>query len=287
MATVRQVEQVSTAVEAREGAGFLVRRPFAGVDLRNTDPFLLLDEMGPVEYGPGEAKGAPDHPHRGFETVTYVLEGAMEHRDSTGGGGVIGPGDTQWMTAGAGLVHSEEPTPEMLRDGGRMHGLQLWVNLPRAEKMTPPRYQLIEAERVARLERDGVLVRVIAGEVDGVAGPGRTHTPITYAHASLEAGAVLDVPWPSERNALVYVLSGETSIEGTVVRRGQMAVLGAGDRLRVRAVTPVEAMLLGGTPIREPITWYGPFVMTTRAEIVQAVDDYEAGRLGRIAPSPT
>ncbi|GIU86668.1 MAG: short-chain dehydrogenase [Acidimicrobiia bacterium] len=285
MTSTRPVVQVSDAVEAREGAGFLVRRPFASVDLRDTDPFLLLDEMGPVDYAPGEAKGAPDHPHRGFETVTYVLEGAMEHRDSTGGGGVIGPGDTQWMTAGAGLVHSEEPTPEMLRDGGRMHGLQLWVNLPRAEKMTPPRYQLIEAARVARLERDGVVVRVIAGDVDGVQGPGRTRTPITYAHASLASGAMLDVAWPRDFNALVYVLSGEAEIAGRTVRRGQLAVLGDGDRLRVRAVTELEAMLLGGRPIREPIAWYGPFVMNTKAEVIAAIEDYEAGRLGRIVPS--
>ncbi len=287
--TPRPVVQVSTATLAYEGAGFPVRRPFANVELGATDPFLLLDEMGPIDYAPGEAVGAPDHPHRGFETVTYVLEGAMEHRDSTGGGGVIAAGDTQWMTAGAGLVHSEEPTPEMLRDGGRMHGLQLWVNLPRAEKMTPPRYQLLSADDLTIVEGEGTRVRVIAGDFDGHHGPGSTHSPIVYAHATLDAGARLDVPWPEEFNALVYVLSGEARVgePAETVGDGQMAVLGHGGRVIVEAETPVEAVLLGGAPIREPVAWYGPFVMNTKAEIIQAVEDFEAGRLGSIAPIPS
>jgi len=283
---IRPVVQVATATEAIEGGGFTVRRPFSTVDLSVTDPFLLLDEMGPVEYGPGEAKGAPDHPHRGFETVTYVLDGAMEHRDSTGGGGVIRAGDTQWMTAGAGLVHSEMPLADMLRDGGRMHGLQLWVNLPRAEKLTPPRYQLLRGDELTVVRDDdaGTTLRIIAGRVGEHEGPGKTHSPITYAHASLRAGARLDVPWEPEFNALVYVLSGVARVAGEAVGAGQLAVLGAGDRVAVDAGTDVEAVLLGGKPLREPIAWYGPFVMNTRAEIVEAVDDYEAGRLGRIAP---
>jgi redox-sensitive bicupin YhaK (pirin superfamily) len=287
--TVRPVVQIATAARAFEGAGFPVRRPFADVDLARTDPFLLLDEMGPIDYGPGEAKGAPDHPHRGFETVTYVLEGAMEHRDSTGGGGVIRAGDTQWMTAGAGLVHSEEPLAAMLRDGGRMHGLQLWVNLPRAEMMTPPRYQLLSNDAITKWSDDGgkVLVRLIAGEIGDHRGPGQTHTPITYAHVTLQPGSALDVPWDTESNALVYVLSGTGLVAGETIHDGQMAVLGAGDRVVVEADTELDVMLLGGRPIREPIVWYGPFVMNAKQEIIEAVDDYEAGRLGRIAPQST
>ena len=284
--TERRVAEIATATQAFEGAGFPVRRPFANVDLAATDPFLLLDEMGPIDYAPGEAKGAPDHPHRGFETVTYVLDGAMEHRDSTGGGGVIRAGDTQWMTAGAGLVHSEEPLEEMLRDGGRMHGLQLWVNLPRAQKMTPPRYQLLSSDGITKWsDGDGkVVVRLIAGEIGEHRGPGQTHSPITYAHATLQPGARLDVPWDPESNALVYVLSGQGRVAGVSIHDGQMAVLGTGDRVVVESDDALDVLLLGGRPIREPIAWYGPFVMNTKQEILDAVDDYEAGRLGRIAP---
>ena len=284
--TYRPVDQVSTATLAYEGGGFPVKRPFSSVDLAQTDPFLLLDEMGPIDYAPGEAVGAPDHPHRGFETVTYVLDGAMEHRDSTGGGGVISTGDTQWMTAGAGLVHSEEPTPEMLRDGGRMHGLQLWVNLPRADKLTPPRYQLLSADELTIVEGEGWKVRVIVGDFDGHKGPGSTHSPIVYAHATLEPGARIDVPWNEDFNALVYVLEGSARVgdPAETVNDGQMAVLGHGERVVVEADTQVELLFLGGLPIREPIAWYGPFVMNTKAEVLQAMEDYQAGRLGTIPP---
>ena len=285
--STRPVVQVADAARAVEGGGFPVRRPFASVDLSLTDPFLLLDEMGPIDYGPGDAKGAPDHPHRGFETVTYMLAGGMEHRDSSGGGGVIRPGDTQWMTAGSGLIHSELPVPEMLRDGGRMHGLQLWVNLPRAQKMTAPRYQLIAAEDVTRFEQDGAVVRVIAGEIDGHRGTGETRTPITYAHATLEPSSVLEVAWPADYNALVFVFEGLARVGDEYVGDGQMAVLGTGDRLRIEAVERTEAIMLGGAPIREPIAWYGPFVMNTKAEIIEAIEDYEAGKLGGAVASGT
>ncbi|HVJ98911.1 MAG TPA: pirin family protein, partial [Acidimicrobiia bacterium] len=189
----RPVRAVVTAQQSFEGGGFPVNRPFPqpNADLAETDPFLMLDEMGPIEYGPGEAVGAPDHPHRGFETVTYLFDGEMEHHDSTGGGGLLRGGDTQWMTAGAGLVHSETPTDAMLRDGGRMHGTQLWVNLPKSDKRAAPKYQDLNGEKLTFVRTaDGRgLVRIIAGEVGGFAGPGSTHTPIVYAHASLEAGA--------------------------------------------------------------------------------------------------
>jgi len=294
----RRVIQVVDAPRMLEGAGFEVRRAFAGIDLRYADPFLLLDHLGAVEYAPGEAKGAPDHPHRGFETVTYMMDGKLEHRDSNGGGGLITDGATQWMTAGAGIVHSELPTEDIVAKGGLFHGVQLWVNLPRAEKWTPSAYQDIDADRVSLLatEDAGAVVRLIAGELAGHRGPGGTHTPITYAHATVSPGALLQVPWRKDFNALIYVLAGS----GTVgpgrhpIREGQLAVLGDGDALIVRADArpegpspTLELLLLGGTPIREQIAWYGPFVMNTREEIIQAIEDYQAGRMGRIPARPS
>jgi redox-sensitive bicupin YhaK (pirin superfamily) len=290
----RPVEQVADAVSSFEGAGFPVRRPFPGaLDLAHTDPFLMLDQMGPVVYAPGKALGAPDHPHRGFETVTYLIDGEMEHRDSYGGGGVIRGGDTQWMTAGAGLVHSEMPTETMMREGGLLHGVQLWVNLPRAIKRAEPRYQDIIGDQLAlfRNEDGTAVVRLIAGTVSGVKGPGDTHTPIALAHATLRPGAHLALDWPREFNALVYVLSGSGRVAGTDsngVRSGQVAALGVGDVLVVDADPgadePLEVLLLGGRPIREPIVSYGPFVMNTKSEIIEAIDDFQAGRMGSIPP---
>jgi hypothetical protein len=289
----RAVQSIVTAQQSYEGAGFPVHRPFPqpGADLGATDPFLMLDEMGPVEYGPGEAKGAPDHPHRGFETVTYLFDGEMEHRDSTGGGGLLRGGDTQWMTAGAGLVHSEMPTSEMLRGGGRMHGVQLWVNLPRAAKRTPPRYQDLTGDRLTLLATaDGHgLVRLVAGELGGHRGPGATHTPIVYAHATIARGGRLAVAWPEAFNALVYVLRGGVRVGGDARRAGdhQLAVLAdGGETVALVADDDTDLLLLGGRPLHEPIAWYGPFVMNTKAEIIEAIDDFNAGRMGAIAPAP-
>jgi redox-sensitive bicupin YhaK (pirin superfamily) len=282
----RSVQAIVTAQKSFEGGGFPVNRPFPqpNADLADTDPFLMLDEMGPIQYGPGEAVGAPDHPHRGFETVTYLFDGEMEHRDSTGGGGLLRGGDTQWMTAGAGLVHSETPTDAMLRDGGRMHGTQLWVNLPKSDKRTAPKYQDLNGEKLmfVRTADGRGLVRIIAGELGGFAGPGSTHTPIVYAHASLDAGAHVSVAWPSEFNALVYVLEGRGRIGDRDIVAQQLAVLGEGDTVQFDADDKAEVLFLGGQPIREPVAWYGPFVMNTKAEIIEAVDDFEAGRLGTI-----
>lgn len=289
----RPVERVITAPTTLEGAGFQVRRPFPGVDLSISDPFLLLDHIGAVEYAPGEAKGAPWHPHRGFETVTYIIDGALQHTDSHGGGGVITDGATQWMTAGAGILHDELPTEELVLHGGLFHGIQLWVNLPASLKWSPPRYQDIAADRIALLTSDdgGALVRVIAGELAGHAGPGVTHTPISYAHATLSPGARLRIPWSPEYNALVYVLSGAGAAgpEGRPIREGQLAVFGAGDALTLQADdrqesrTPgLDVLVLGGRPIGESIVGYGPFVMNTQEEIVQAIEDYRAGRMGTI-----
>jgi len=268
------------------------------VDLADLDPFIHLDQMGEVEYAPGEPKGTPWHPHRGFETVTYIIDGTFVHRDSHGGGGVITDGDTQWMTAGSGLLHIETPPEHLVVSGGLFHGIQLWVNLPRSLKMAPPRYQDIRAGSVALLSSPdgGALVRVIAGEVAGHAGPGVTHTPIALAHATVSAGARLELPWTPDFNALVYVLSGNGSVgtERHPVRTGQLAVLGAGDVLTVDAAaqpaesrTPdLDVLILGGRPIREPVAAYGPFVMNTREELVQAFEDFQAGRLGTIPTEP-
>ena len=289
----RDVVDVVDAPKMLEGAGFEVRRAFAGLDLRLADPFILLDHMGAVEYAPGEAKGAPDHPHRGFETVTYMMDGELEHRDSNGGGGLITDGTTQWMTAGAGIVHSEMPTDVIVTKGGLFHGVQLWVNLPRTEKWTPPQYQDLEADRVVLLasEDGGAVVRLIAGDLGTYRGPGSTRTPITYAHASVSPGARLQVPWRPDFNALVYVLAGRGEIGGDrrPIREGQLAVMGTGDLVTVLGdpkqdgpSPAMEILLLGGSPIKEPVSWYGPFVMNTHDEIVQAIEDYHAGRMGRI-----
>jgi redox-sensitive bicupin YhaK (pirin superfamily) len=276
-----------------EGEGFPVRRAFAGVPLADLDPFIHMDQMGEVEYAPGEPKGTPWHPHRGFETVTYMIDGTFQHQDSIGGGGLITNGSTQWMTAGSGILHIERPTEQLIASGGLFHGIQLWVNLPAADKWLDPRYQGIEAGQVLLLTTPdgGALVRVIAGDVGGHRGPGSTHTPISLAHATVEPGAELVLPWPAAFNALVYALSGSGSL-GTDDRpfhTGQLAVLGPGDALVLRADGAQESrhpaldvLVLGGRPIGEPVYAHGPFVMNTRAEIVQAFEDFEAGKLGTV-----
>src|SRR5438270_7397455 len=202
----RRVATLTTAPAGYEGEGFPVRRAFAGVPLHALDPFVHMDQMGEVDYGPGEPKGTAWHPHRGFETVTYIIDGTFQHQDSAGGGGVITNGDTQWMTAGSGILHIERPPEELVVTGGLFHGIQLWVNLPSAEKWVAPRYQDIAGGHAALLASPdgGALVRVIAGEVAGHAGPGLTHTPITFVHATLRPGAELVLPWNPEFNALVY-----------------------------------------------------------------------------------
>jgi quercetin 2,3-dioxygenase len=289
----RPVRSVTTAPRGFEGEGFPVRRAFHGVDLADLDPFIHLDQMGEVEYAPGEPKGTPWHPHRGFETVTYMMDGTFEHSDSNGGGGVITNGDTQWMTAGAGILHIEKPPEELVASGGLFHGLQLWVNLPRALKWSPPRYQDLRAREVALVASHdgGALLRVIAGEVAGNEGPGSTYTPVTLVHATVSPGAQLSLPWRPDYNALLYVLSGQGAVgaEGRPITTGQLAVFGSGQALTVRASQTqesrsptLEVLLLGGQPIREPVAWMGPFVMNSRDEVVQAFADYQSGRLGSI-----
>jgi len=291
--TVRPVKSVTDAPSGVEGEGFPVRRAFAGVTVADLDPFVHMDQMGEVEYAPGEPKGTAWHPHRGFETVTYMIDGTFQHQDSTGGGGLITNGSTQWMTAGSGILHIERPPDQLIATGGLFHGIQLWVNLPSADKMIDPRYQNLEASGVTLLTSPdgGALVRVIAGDVAGHRGPGATHTPISMVHATIEPGAELVLPWPGEFNALVYVLSGQGTVgsEARPIHTGQLAVHGAGDAIVLRADQSQESrhpaldvLVLGGRPIGEAVYAYGPFVMNTRAEIVQAFEDYEAGRLGTV-----
>jgi len=289
----RPVRRLTTAPSGYEGEGFPVRRAFAGVPLNELDPFIHLDQMGEVDYAPGEPKGTPWHPHRGFETVTYMIDGIFDHQDSNGGGGRITDGDTQWMTAGGGILHIEAPPETLVQSGGLFHGLQLWVNLPRVAKMIAPKYQDIRGRAAAFLTTPdgGGLIRVIAGEVAGYAGPGSTHTPINLAHVTLQPGAQLDLPWQPDYNALVYVLAGRGTV-GTDARPlhiGQLAAHGAGDAIRVVAdrtqdsnIPAMELFIMGGRPIREPVAHYGPFVMNTREELAQAFEDYQKGRLGVI-----
>jgi hypothetical protein len=292
VARPRSVRSITTSTHGLEGEGFPVRRAFAGVDLAALDPFVHLDQMGEVDYAPGEPKGTPWHPHRGFETVTYMIDGQMQHHDSMGGGGLIGGGDTQWMTAGAGILHIETPPEPLVASGGLFHGFQLWVNLPRTLKFTAPRYQDIGSSRVALVtsEDGGGLLRIIAGELGGHRGPGVTHTPITLVHATVHPGAQLTLPWPADDNALVFNLGGRATVgpQRTTLAPGQLAVLGAGDALTIgadrsqdaRHASGVELLLLGGRPIAEPVAMYGPFVMNTRQELQEAFADYQAGRLG-------
>ncbi len=293
LARQRRVRGVTSAPRGFEGEGFPVRRAFAGVDLEDLDPFIHLDQMGEVEYAPGEPKGTPWHPHRGFETVTYMIDGVFEHADSNGGGGVITNGDTQWMTAGAGILHIEKPPEWLVVQGGLFHGLQLWVNLPAAQKWNAPRYQDLRASEVALASSPdgGALLRVIAGEVGGHTGPGSTSSPMTMVHTTLSPGARVSLPWRPDYNALVYVLAGQGTVgpEGRPIETGQLAVFGPGDAVTVTAspsqesrYPSVELIILGGKPIREPVAWMGPFVMNTRDEVMQAVADYQAGRLGSI-----
>ena len=289
----RPVRSVVTAPTGYEGEGFPVRRAFAGVAPADLDPFIHMDQMGEVEYAPGEAKGTSWHPHRGFETVTYIIDGTFEHQDSHGGGGTITNGDTQWMTAGSGLLHIEAPPERLVTSGGLFHGLQLWVNLPRADKMADPRYQDIRGGEVRLLSSHdgGALLRLIAGELGEHRGPGITHTPITMVHATIAPGARLELPWNRDFNALAYVLNGDghAGSDQRPVHTGQTVVFGSGDHVVLGADDQQEGrhpamdvVLLGGRPIREPVAWYGPFVMNTRDELRQAFEDFQAGRLGVI-----
>ncbi len=289
----RPVLGVTNAPKGFEGEGFPVYRAFSGVHPRHLDPFIMMDQMGEVDYAPGEPKGTPWHPHRGFETVTYLIDGEFHHQDTAGGGGKIGPGDTQWMTAGAGLLHIEAPPVHLVTRGGLFPGLLLWVNRPAKDKMIAPRYQDITGDNITLLTTPdgGALLRVIAGELDGHSGPGSTHKPITMIHATVSPGARLTLPWNPSFNGLAYVLAGNGTVgtQDRPIKGAQLAVYGKGSSITLAADTKqdsnkpaLEVVLLGGQPIGEPIAHYGPFVMNTRAELQQAFEDFQAGRLGVI-----
>lgn len=289
--TLRTVAGIINSVETLEGEGFLVRRPFPKSSFSQFDPFLLLDELGPVSLKPGQAKGAPAHPHRGFETVSYLLDGRFEHKDSEGHRGVLNPGDVQWMTAGAGVVHSEMPSSEFTRTGGRLHGIQLWVNLPQRDKMIAPRYQEVGAAQIPVVQSSdrSVTVRVIAGEALGAKAVIETRTPMIYLHFTLQPGTSVVQRVPKEYNAFAYLLDG-SGLFGTEQERGDdgQMVMFAPDGDEVVIANPADAqqsldfLLIAGVPLNEPVVRYGPFVMNTEAEIIQAIEDYQNGRMGRI-----
>ena len=288
----RTVAGVVNSIETLEGGGFLVRRPFPKAAFSEFDPFLLLDEMGPMEVAPGEAKGAPDHPHRGFETVTYMLSGEMEHKDSRGHAGRLTPGDVQWMTAGAGVIHAEMPSRKFLSEGGRMHGFQLWVNLPQRDKMMKPRYQEIPKAQIPKASSaDGlVTVTVIAGEAMGKHAVIQTRTPIIYLHYTIKPGGSVSQLVPRAYNAFAYVIEGNGlfGADGERAGDGQMIMFAPdGDEVKIQnsadATATLEVLLIAGVPLNEPIARYGPFVMNTEAEIRQAIEDYRLGRMGAIS----
>ena len=282
----RPVKRITVAPSGHEGEGFPVRRTFYGATRAEVDPFIMMDQMGEVDYAPYEPRGTDWHPHRGFETVTYIIDGTFIHQDSHGGGGVITNGGTQWMTAGGGILHIETPPEDLVVRGGLFHGIQLWVNLPSKKKMIPPAYQNIDADLVKLVTTPdaGAIIRIIAGEIDGVKGPGSTHTPIVVAHATLSPGARMTIPWNPTYNALAYGLAGEGTVgtEQAPFGLGRLAVFGPGDTITVSATADksLDVLLLGGEPIGEPVEQYGPFVMNTRAELQQAFEDFQAGRLG-------
>jgi len=283
--TMRKINRVINSQRTTEGGGFKVRRPFPTSEVEDIDPFLLLDEMGPSDYAPHKALGAPSHPHRGFETVTYLMDGAMVHEDSIGTRAVIKNGGVQWMTAGSGVIHSELPTDDMLALGGRMHGFQLWVNLPADRKMIPPRYQGYEADELTQVKlANGGLIKIVAGEVHGVTGPVETTSPMTYAHAVMQPNDSINWSPDATHTALVHVFAGAVSVNGTKFESGQMVVFerSAGE-IRIEADVEsdetAQLLIIGGAPLNEPIVRYGPFVMNTRQQIVDAVTDFQAGRL--------
>ncbi|MER6947296.1 pirin family protein [Nonomuraea sp. NPDC000554] len=292
----RKVLAVETAPSGFEGEGFPVRKALATIKPSYLDPFVMMDQMGEVDYAAGEPKGTPWHPHRGFETVTYMIDGVIDHLDSNGGGGTITNGDTQWMTAGSGILHKEAPPEWLVQKGGLFHGIQLWVNLPGAKKMSAPKYQDIGSASVVLLSSHdgGALVRLIAGDLAGNVGPGSTQTPITLLHATISPGARLTMPWRKDFNALAYALSGHGTVgtERRPFQSGQLAVFDGfgnrpglvtdGESITISAKDTLEVIILGGEPIGEPVAHYGPFVMNTRAELLQAFEDYQAGRLGTI-----
>ena len=287
----RSISEIITSKTTTEGDGFIVHRSFPNYATRDFDPFLLLDEMGPIKLAAGEAKGASDHPHRGFETVTYVIDGAFEHKDSQGNSGKLFSGDVQWMTAGSGVVHSEMPEKEFAQNGGRLHGFQLWVNLPKKDKMIKPRYQDVPSEKipVATSDDEKVRVKVIAGQSMGKTAVIDTKTPIMYLHFTVKPGGTVIQDIPQNYNAFAYVANGDV-LFGTEqkITKKEQAVFFQNDGTKVifsassDSDLPSDILLLAGMPLGEPVKRYGPFVMNTDEELQQAIDDYSNGKMGKI-----
>jgi redox-sensitive bicupin YhaK (pirin superfamily) len=289
---IRSVLQIIKSETTQDGDGVTLNRSFPNNYISEFDPFLLLDEMGPMDIKPGKQKGFPDHPHRGFETVTYLLEGKFEHKDSQGHAGIISAGDVQWMTAGSGIIHSEMPEKEFSKNGGKLHGFQLWINLPKNNKMMKPRYQEITQLKIPqRTTKDSnVTVKVIAGESLDVKAVIDTITPIMYLHFKLEPDAIFVQSIPNGYNVFAYVIKGKGFFEldnnsNKIIERGNLVIFDKdGKEVYIQAAKdskdPFELLLIGGIPIREPIARYGPFVMNTQQEIYQAIEDYRSGRLG-------
>jgi redox-sensitive bicupin YhaK (pirin superfamily) len=281
----RAASRVFTAPKAHDGDGVELRRAFPGTTLTDLDPFLLLDQMGPMEFQPGDARGFPPHPHRGFETVTYLLSGEMQHRDSWGNHGVLRPGDVQWMTAGSGLVHSEMPGESLKREGGRLHGFQLWINLPRKDKMIAPRYQDTSSARipVAHNAEGTVTAKVVAGEALGTKGVIDTRIPILYVHLTLQPGASYIQDIPKTENAFAFIIDGQGTLGGAQAVENQLVVFdrgGSAVEISNTGTRILSLLLIAGEPIGQPVARYGPFVMNSREELLQAVNDFQAGRMG-------
>jgi redox-sensitive bicupin YhaK (pirin superfamily) len=256
-------------------------------DTRAISPFLLFDYAGPHLFEPAaQPRGVGQHPHRGFETVTIVYDGEVSHRDSTGGGGTIGPGDVQWMTAAGGIIHEEFHSPAFTKTGGPFRMVQLWVNLPARDKMSPPSYQAITSDQIPSLSLAGGRgrARVIAGDFDGTRGPATTFTPVNLWDVRLDAGAAAELPLPDGHNAMIAVLAGRVTIDGQAVGEAEIARLSSdGEGARVQADGDSILLVMTGEPIDEPVVGYGPFVMNTEGEIRQAIDDFNSGRFSRVA----
>ena len=283
----RPIAAVVAAEPTVEGGGIRVNRPFPTPSADWFDPFLLLDEMAPTVHPPGKSSGVPPHPHRGFETVTYVFEGEIEHRDSAGNHDVIRPGDVQWMTAGDGIVHSEMLSDKLQTQGGTSHGVQLWVNLPAGLRRTTPRYQGLASDEMPTVHGEGWTAHLVAGELRGAQGPAQTHTPILYAVITIEPGATARIPVEDEHTALAYLIDGSVNA-GPDQRPVDAQHLVVFDRspgavtLTATSDAWMRCLVLAGEPIGEPMVRYGPFVMNTADELHEAIDDFNAGRMGRI-----
>jgi quercetin 2,3-dioxygenase len=281
-ATIQKILPVLSTVE---GEGFKVNRPFPKRGLLQIDPFLLVDEFGPQYFQPGEAKGTPPHPHKGFEILSYLLAGGFAHQDSLGHTATIADGDMQWMTAGRGIVHKEQPIESIKKNGGFMHGFQIWINLPAAKKNIEPSYQEIRSDKIPTFNGDGFSVKVLVGEAFGTVSPILTHTPVQYHHYTVKPDTTIEIAVSTEHNTFIYPLSGSFKLgESEWITRGMMPVIDKdGERIHLKSSPEGAAFIvLSGKPLNEPMVRYGPFVMNTNDELEQAFMDYQRGEMGSL-----